>query len=339
MRRRLCLSTLLSTLVLGLPALAVVNTPIPASLPNHSFESSEIYDMHRASLSPHISHYLRAAEKAPTNLLALYHVGVGYFDLAKNAQNPVQRKILLELAQVRFERIQSLNPTFIEAYFKLGKIALMLGDFATAESVYKTALTIEPDNAALTYNLAEVLDEQNRLPEAIILYEKAIQLNPNFTFAHNNLGLLYEKQGRLDQAEHHYQKALAIDPTYNFARLNLGTLYLEQSRYPEAEALFQQALKQSPENPWAHFYLGHVWFRTNQLNQALAAYQKAIQLNPQYPAPYYCLALTLTRLQRVEEAFAAGAQYMAIDPTGAHVEEVKALIQQLHYQKAESAEP
>ena len=75
--------------------------------------------------------------------------------------------------------------------------------------------------------LSELLDwlrDQGKLAEAETHYRRALDLDPNDIRSHNNLGWLLEQRGATADAEKHFRKALAIDPDYPWAHNNLGWL-------------------------------------------------------------------------------------------------------------------
>ncbi|MEA5603769.1 trypsin-like peptidase domain-containing protein, partial [Nostoc sp. UHCC 0252] len=68
--------------------------------------------------------------------------------------------------------------------------------------------------------LGYTFKRQKKLDAAVTAYEKAIQLNPNYTLAHNGLGLSLQEQGKLKEAIDEFDKAEQIDPYYIYARNN-----------------------------------------------------------------------------------------------------------------------
>ena len=61
---------------------------------------------------------------------------------------------------------------------------------AEAEQVYRFGGQAEP---FLVFNLAVLLEDLGREPEAIVAYREALALDPQFADAHFNLARLYER--------------------------------------------------------------------------------------------------------------------------------------------------
>ena len=99
-----------------------------------------------------------------------------------------------------------------------------LGKLYTAQSLYQQALQIQPNNINAQVYLAEILQEQNKLDEAIAAYQKVLTLAPNRLIAgaaHNNLGNAFHTQGNLEAAVESYQKALEIRPDLVAAKFGI----------------------------------------------------------------------------------------------------------------------
>jgi tetratricopeptide (TPR) repeat protein len=61
---------------------------------------------------------------------------------------------------------------------RLAKVALEVGDFASAEKAARTALEASPDLAGPNVTLAEILVRQKKLSEAKLMLDRAIAMNP-----------------------------------------------------------------------------------------------------------------------------------------------------------------
>ncbi|MFN2365646.1 MAG: tetratricopeptide repeat protein, partial [Desulfurivibrionaceae bacterium] len=73
-----------------------------------------------------------------------------------------------------------LDPSFFEAYNNLGNIMSIRGRPVEAESFYRQALAVKPDNPVLHVNLGNVLMDMWRLEEARGHYRKAMLLQPGY---------------------------------------------------------------------------------------------------------------------------------------------------------------
>jgi tetratricopeptide (TPR) repeat protein len=268
-----------------------------------------------------------ANEQNPTNILGLYHLGNSYLELAKQTDIlPEQRAVFLEQAQQAFERVVDLNSDLTLSYFKLGKIALMKNNIGDAKAYYRQGLAVEPDNAALLFNLARVYDQNGERDAAIEQYRKTLAADSSFTYAYNNLALLLEEKRDYSEAEKAYKMALKKDRQYNLARLNLGNLYANWGEYEDAQKVFLEAQTLEPENAWVYYYEGNLYLRMANYDKAVTAYNKSATLNPKNATTYYLLAVSLSKLKRMDDALQASLHYMQLEPEGQYSKEMQSLI-------------
>jgi tetratricopeptide (TPR) repeat protein len=93
-------------------------------------------------------------------------------------------------ARSLYEAALKADPNHLEARINLGRLLHMDGRLAEAEQVYRFGGQAEP---FLVFNLAVLLEDLGREPEAIVAYREALALDPQFADAHFNLARLYER--------------------------------------------------------------------------------------------------------------------------------------------------
>lgn len=143
-----------------------------------------------------------------------------------------------EAARIWLDRAIRLHPEPV-FYNTLYAIQLRLGDFAGAIDSLRQGLAIDPDFAALHYNLALTLQHHDCLEDAAVSYRRTLELDPDNSAAHNNLGRIYGDLGALDEAGQHYRRALELAPANLIARNNLAMALLATGRYEEAWPYFE----------------------------------------------------------------------------------------------------
>jgi len=95
-------------------------------------------------------------------------------------------------AQRCYEACLTADPAHIEARINLGRMLHLGGHLGEAEAVYRAGA--EP-HAELAFNLAVLLEDLAREPEAIAVYRQAIALDPTMADAHFNLARLLDRAG------------------------------------------------------------------------------------------------------------------------------------------------
>jgi len=114
---------------------------------------------------------------------------------AKSADEHYSRGLGLEdgnpqAAQKAYELCLKADPDHLEARINLGRLLHLAGRLAEAERVYRVGAKADP---FIAFNLAVVLEDLQREPDAIVAYREALALDPQFADAHFNLARLYER--------------------------------------------------------------------------------------------------------------------------------------------------
>jgi tetratricopeptide (TPR) repeat protein len=112
----------------------------------------------------------------------------------------------------RYENILELDRNHAPACINLGTIRYNQRQFLEAERLYRRATVADPNYALAFFDLGNVLDELQRLPEAIDAYCTAIRLLPGYGDAHYNVALAYERTGERRSALRHWTAYIQLDP-------------------------------------------------------------------------------------------------------------------------------
>ncbi len=95
-----------------------------------------------------------------------------------------------ERARLAYEACLEADADHVEARINLGRLLHLTGRLDRAELVYRGTQKPEP---MLAFNLAVLLEDLNREPDAINAYRAALALDPALADAHYNLARLYER--------------------------------------------------------------------------------------------------------------------------------------------------
>jgi rhomboid protease GluP len=93
-----------------------------------------------------------------------------------------------------------------------GQRALENQDLATAESLFRQAITRSPDSAEAHFYLGVVFSTQQQMAEAAQAYQDALRLEPDLAEAHWNLALAYAALNRPADAITEFKAFVALRP-------------------------------------------------------------------------------------------------------------------------------
>lgn len=128
---------------------------------------------------------------------------------------PYYRRLL------RTSHREDIRAALVHCLSAAGNIAHQKGQFSQAETAFKEAVVLTPQDASLHYNLANAQRELGKLTEAEQHYRQAILHAPQDADAHNNLGNVQRELGQLDKAIASYKLALKYNPQLYHAKVHL----------------------------------------------------------------------------------------------------------------------
>lgn len=171
-------------------------------------------------------------------------------------------------------------------------------------------------------NFEKLLDEGNAARDrrdyvaAESSYKAARAMKPNDARAAVGLGATLVDQLRWEDAEAAYRAALAADPNDTLNMIALSYVLTQpiaspelSDRYTEAEKLARKALELSPRNALAHHQLGSALESRGLIGKETEyAYRKAIELSTNFAPAYAHLGRLLRRKGQTAEANIAYAE-------------------------------
>lgn len=183
--------------------------------------------------------------------------------------------------------LNDLNRESAIAYLNEGNQLKEARLYDRALECYGKALAIDPENAEIHNQQAEVYCLHGKADEAIACCQKALTIQPNYAVAYKALGNAFLAAGKLEEAKESYAKAVEIQPNYAAPLANLGSIYAQEQNW----------------------------------QQAISYYQKAIAIQPNFAGFYRNLARVFSQIGKPEEATECGYLGLMLEPYKATAEE------------------
>jgi tetratricopeptide (TPR) repeat protein len=155
----------------------------------------------------------------------------------------------LNEAMTLLSKLAESQPKFAGAQVRMGQLAEMKQDWNAAESYYKKALQLEPDNLLAKNNLAWVYAEHGG-------------------------------DGDLDLALKYAQEAQQGAPNNPSVSDTLGWILVKKKRYPTAIQLLRDSVQKDPKNAEYNYHLAAAYFGAGQKSQGEQYLQAALKLQP-----------------------------------------------------------
>ncbi|MCF7802758.1 MAG: tetratricopeptide repeat protein [Candidatus Marinimicrobia bacterium] len=202
----------------------------------------------------------------------------------------------------RFEQALELKPGFTEAHFNIARILEQQDRYEEAHTHYNQAHLTPEEMTDLYIRYAQYLSETGQRDQAVMRLREAIHRTPNSPKAYLMLGNLYENTGHPDSAIKYLSEAVRLGSENTKAHIDLGTLLFKRENYPEAENHYKRALELSPDLPEVQNNLGLALVQQGKFAEAIPHFRKAVESRPDYLAARGNLAGALSRVGRNDEA-------------------------------------
>lgn len=163
-------------------------------------------------------------------------------------------------------------------YLNIGICLEAKGDIASAKAKYVQATEHNPSYAEAFSRLGNVEADGGDELAAATAFERAIALDADHCAARIGLGNIYFRSDRLDEAEQHFQKALEIQSDQPQAQFNLGAIALRRDLLPEAETHFRKAIQNGFRTPMSYTYLGATLSKQDKFREAIPRFEDALRL-------------------------------------------------------------
>ena len=169
----------------------------------------------------------------------------------------------------------------VDDYLRAGDQAMQSDRLNEAESDYRQAAQIAPDDARPHLVLADLYILEVKAPQAEAEATKALQLDPKDPRTHAALATAYMAQSKFGPAEAQGRAAVALAPANAEYRLNLGATLQSEQKLGGAEAEYLTAEGLEPRNAHTHLALATLFAsEPNRQSDAQAESAKVKALDP-----------------------------------------------------------
>jgi serine/threonine-protein kinase len=205
-----------------------------------------------------IDYFKQATARDPAYALAYAGLADTYDEIAGAPGAPPDE--VYPQARAAVMQALAIDNNLAEAHEALGTIKFDYDwDWRGAESEYKAALALNPNNALAHDYYAMLLLDVGRFDEALAQIKQAQELDPLSIYLSKHLGTYYIFTHQYDRALEQLQKTLELDPNFQMTYYDTGFSYARKGQYPEALAQFQKMEQLEPENSSALSGQGYVY--------------------------------------------------------------------------------
>jgi tetratricopeptide (TPR) repeat protein len=162
-------------------------------------------------------------------------------------------------AVAEYRKAIEKSPKTLNLHYRLGRALLMESHapaaLDAARREFEAELALNPNDAVAHYQVAQILQAQQKSDEALARLERVVELDPNFAEAQIALGRLHLDANRTGQAIAQLERGVKLVPRSESAHYALMIAYRNAGRRDDAERQKQQIdeLQASPEGEFTEF--------------------------------------------------------------------------------------
>ena len=186
-------------------------------------------------------------------------------------------------AESFFRKALELNPNNINAYLFLAGSVSLQDRWKEAENIYKKIIELDPKNNSVYFCLIIQLENEGLFEESKTVIRKAMEIDPaSSDYYTYSLGEILKKQGRYKEAEKEYQNALKINPNYNYAQEAIDEL-VKSGKIKDEKAVInaiESVYGKAPHGVSEWVRKGFQAVETNHWDVAKSSFQDALRLDP-----------------------------------------------------------
>ncbi len=196
---------------------------------------------------------------------------------------------------------------------RLGVAARALGQFQEANSYFRAADSVAPDDASVNIEWGELFLEKYERQEALKSFQAAIKADPQNVRAMLGLAMVVGDDDP-PAAQKALEQLLALNPSYVPAHLYVAELALDNRRRDEARASVKKALAVNASSLEARSIEGAIAILEGRTADFQAEADAALKVNANYGDFYRVAGDQLARNYRFDEGLVQTRRALQLDP-------------------------
>jgi Flp pilus assembly protein TadD len=217
-------------------------------------------------------------------------------DLTSTAQSEMAARAIEQ-----YKEVYRLDPSDSESALWLARLYRLRNEHDKAEDVLRTLLKQDPDNETAIEQLTQLLLDEGKSADAVLLLESTTGRTPSPTLL-DLLGDAYTQTHDLAKAEAAYRKATELDPSELSHTRGLGQTLLAEEKFADALTVYQKLADLMPDDSDVYLRLAQIYRELHQLDHAEENLLKARQYAPGSLEVMYNEAMLYEAQGRYEDA-------------------------------------
>ncbi|MEK7175616.1 MAG: tetratricopeptide repeat protein [Patescibacteria group bacterium] len=198
--------------------------------------------------------------------------------IKQNPKNTLNYLVLVKIYETRLVALIGSNSQ------KSKEEEASLNDtYKSALGIYQEIAKLDPKNPEIPYMVARVHQAVSKSEEAKSSIKAALALSSNYSPAYFFLAEILQSEGKIKEAIEKTKNILYINPNDVGGRLQIGILYYQDKQFSNAKKEFEYITQKIPgqgNNARALYWLGLTQNELGEKNNALKNLEKVLSFNP-----------------------------------------------------------
>ena len=218
-------------------------------------------------------------KRDPSNVSARRLLARIYIRTLGDLSNASEQQSTVKLAVTQLQEIVRLDPSDSESAIWLARLYRLSNQHDQAAQVLRGVLARDPENEGAVQQLTQLLLDENKPDEAIVLLQQILQSAPTAGL-YDQLGDSYMQLQDPARAEQAYRHAVEMEPDQSNHHQGLAQSLFDQEKYSEALAEYQKLAEMEPDEPDHYLKLSEIYRQLHQLDKAEQQVLHAKELAP-----------------------------------------------------------
>jgi TolB-like protein/DNA-binding winged helix-turn-helix (wHTH) protein/Tfp pilus assembly protein PilF len=179
-------------------------------------------------------------------------------------------------AESEFRRAIELNPNDVTAHFWYAQLLLALGRWDESLASDNRAAHLDPVAPIFVEFRGAISHNARQYEKATEQMKEALRLDPNYFLIHYDLGRAYEQLGSYERAVSEFQKAVELSGGDMTSESSLAHVYAVSGQKAKAEEILNE-LKQKVSGNNLSYQIADIYIGLGQQDQAFEWLEKAYQ--------------------------------------------------------------
>ena len=226
-------------------------------------------------------------------------------------ENKLQRR---EVAESLYRKAIGIKPNDFEGYLALAQLYFDQGKTEEAIAVLRDAASNVPESAPMHRLRGESELKSKRLDTAIHHFKRALELDPEDLEARFMMANAFRKNGQLHEAKLTLDQVASRDAAFAGLDIEWGLYYEAQGAYGKAVDKYRGALEKDPESTELLLRLGAAQVENGEIEAAGATLRDVIRRIPNSAEAEYFIGRIDMAKHRTPDALTHFDRAIALDP-------------------------